>query len=121
MTNRIIMNSSGVKLSRPGIDVLSASDINLLFNSNYMSIGLFQAGTLSTTTGFTSYWFGLTLPILPLVSMLVEVAAGVWQHSSRAVGSSDKQGLVQYRVYNDRMEVKALSAGYACRYSVWVL
>lgn len=48
MTNRVLLNDSGLKISKPGIDVLSASHNDLQFDSTKSQIGYKQSGTFTT-------------------------------------------------------------------------
>lgn len=52
MVRRVLINSSGMKVSKPGIDVIGASLLNLNFNSDWSALGLVQSGT------YTPAWSG---------------------------------------------------------------
>lgn len=53
MTNRVLLDSNNFKVSRPGIDVLTATAPKdfLLFN-NYSTMGAFQTGTISVPASY---------------------------------------------------------------------
>jgi hypothetical protein len=45
MTNRVLLDSSGLKVSKPGVNVLTASASQLNFNSEWSQVGLYRRGT----------------------------------------------------------------------------
>lgn len=45
MANRVLMNASGLKVSKPGVNVLTASPLQLIFNSEWGGMGVVQSGT----------------------------------------------------------------------------
>lgn len=44
MVNRVLLDT-GLKVSQPGVDVLSANPLQLLFNSDWSGLGVVQSGT----------------------------------------------------------------------------
>lgn len=55
MANRVLMNASGFKVSKPGVDVLAAGNINLSFSSDWSAMGVIQSGSYNV-----SGWSGST-------------------------------------------------------------
>lgn len=47
MTNRILLDSGGLKISVPGVDVLSAGQRYLAFSPNYKMPRIYQSGSVS--------------------------------------------------------------------------
>lgn len=45
MVNRILLNSSGLRISSPGVDVITAQPANLLFSSDWSALTVAQKGT----------------------------------------------------------------------------
>lgn len=45
MVRRVLVNSSGLKVSQSGVDVLSATSLQLNFNSDWSALGVVQSGT----------------------------------------------------------------------------
>ena len=72
MTNRVLLNSSGLKISKPGVNVIGASIADLNFNSDYSQMGLYRQGTYnwnwSTTPNPLLINLGKTFPTPPLVT-----------------------------------------------------
>lgn len=51
MTRRVLLNSTGLHVSRPGVDVLGAAKVNLLFSSDWSQVGLFERGSVTLSWG----------------------------------------------------------------------
>ncbi len=51
MANRILLDSSALKVSQPGINVFTASPAQLLFSSDWSAMGIILAGTYTIGTG----------------------------------------------------------------------
>lgn len=47
MTRRVLLNSSGLKISQPGADVLTAGPAQLQFSSDFSSLSLYMQGDYS--------------------------------------------------------------------------
>ena len=45
MANRILLDDTGLKISKPGVNVLTASPVDFLFNSDWSQVGILQSGT----------------------------------------------------------------------------
>jgi len=61
MANRILLDSSGLKVSKPGVDVFSGSPQNLSFDSTYKGIRPFY--TLVTSYGGSQpQWISIPYP-----------------------------------------------------------
>lgn len=78
MANRVLLNSSGLKVSKPATDVLTTGNSGLLFSSDWAQVGHFMSGskTISWTpvpgspqqaTWSDSVSFGKTFASVPLV------------------------------------------------------
>lgn len=71
MSNRVLLNSDGLKISQSGVDVLSASDGQLVFNSNWSQLAIYMRGTLTVPdNGNVTINYGRTFVNMPLVCLL---------------------------------------------------
>jgi hypothetical protein len=85
MVNRVLLNTSGLKVSKPGADVLSAGPGDLLFSSDWSALGLFTQGSISaswSTNLETGWWvqsvpFGKTFATPPAVFFEIDVGGNV--------------------------------------------
>lgn len=89
MVNRIILNASTIKVSKPGVDVLTASTSepdNFILDSQTQSLGIFMTGELSITasamySGSRTYvgqtlMFPYDLGYIPYVMIQQEIISG---------------------------------------------
>lgn len=69
MTARVLISTAGLKVSKPGIDVLTASDVSdFSFSSDYLGYGRYLAGTFTATGGRVETTFTFTgLGYIPMV------------------------------------------------------
>lgn len=85
MVNRVLLNSSGLKVSKPGTDVLTATPAGLQFSSDWAALGRYTSGSLGVSfsdvggergryDGFIS--FGKTFPTTPLVWFYLNSPSG---------------------------------------------
>ena len=51
MANRVLLNSSALKVSQAGVNVLTATDAQLLFSADWAAMGIVQSGTYTVGTG----------------------------------------------------------------------
>lgn len=86
MTGRVLLNGSGLKVSKPGIDVLTASPGGLQFSSDWSAFGQFTSGSygvgwsvLSGEKGRHdgSISFGKTFPTKPAVWFYLQSSGGL--------------------------------------------
>lgn len=69
MANRILLNQSGLKVSKPGINVLSASDINLNFSSDWGIMATLISGAITLAADAEQdVFYGKTFTVMPMVS-----------------------------------------------------
>lgn len=54
MTNRIVIQASGMKISKPGVNVLTAGQEDLIFDTDHQGLGVYQTGTVSISGCSTS-------------------------------------------------------------------
>ncbi len=66
MVKRILLNQTGLKFSKPGIDVETANPFDLLFNSDLSFPEILLEGFISNA-GAGTIPFGFTLPSPPFV------------------------------------------------------
>lgn len=81
MTNRVALGAIGggnygLKISKPGVDVLSAADKDLSFSSLWPAHSLIhQTGTMTVTTSPTTVSF-TDLGFIPVAAMMREISSG---------------------------------------------
>lgn len=84
MTNRVLLNANALRVSKAGVDVLTAGLGNLQFNSDWSALGVLTSGTVSdswSTSGNEGWWattigFGRTFASAPLVFFEFDVGGG---------------------------------------------
>ncbi|MBX4911376.1 hypothetical protein HJA82_29120 [Rhizobium bangladeshense] len=69
MVNRVLLDTNRLKISRPGFDVLTATQAQLLFNSDYNTAAIYMRGTTSTQGNIVTIPFGTTFPARPNVDL----------------------------------------------------
>lgn len=85
MTNRVVMSAAdGVKVSKPGVNVLTASDEDLVFNSAWSAFAIHSTGSQSVSwpTSISGSYsqnipYGETFPSPPIVQIETNVT-GNW-------------------------------------------
>lgn len=73
MANRVLLDENGLKISRPGIDVLTASPANLLFRSDATNVPRWDQGSLAGSASVhwdngAIYYYGRTFATIPIVT-----------------------------------------------------
>lgn len=74
MVDRVLLDASGLKVSKPGIDVKTASEVGLIFNSEWsaMSRLIFGSFTVNPNVGNTrTIMYGKIFTYRPLVFTVV--------------------------------------------------
>lgn len=111
MVNRILLNSSGLKISNPGVDVITAQPASLLFSSDWSALTVAQQGTYilnswsggansAEHTGFIP--FNRTYPSPPMVLVyLVRGGSHIPISNGRGAyfGGARSAGSFQYDSY----------------------
>lgn len=72
MANRVLIDQSGFKVSKPGFNVLTAPVQNLQFSSDFSQLAHYQTGELDCNwneSGFRTYSFNKTFPSPPIVHL----------------------------------------------------
>lgn len=69
MANRILLDEDGLKISKPGVNVLTAGLAGLQFTSVGTHVPRFTTGTLTRSQGGdATFNFGKTFPAAPIVT-----------------------------------------------------
>lgn len=69
MANRILLDENGLKISKPGVNVLTAGLAGLQFTSVGTHVPRFTTGTLTRAQGGdATFNFGKTFPSAPIVT-----------------------------------------------------
>lgn len=124
MANRVILNSSGLTISRPGVNVLTATDVSdLLFSSNYNAHKFIQSGTASLTSGgqYFTVNFGVTLNKLPICFVyFLENSKYVVAHNIFYLPDPTPLFYTKYhyKVYKDKIQFISSNAT-TVKYSIW--
>ncbi|MBC2806646.1 hypothetical protein C3Y94_026190 [Rhizobium ruizarguesonis] len=67
MANRVLLNTSGLKVSEPGFDVLTAGNANLQFSSDWSALTLLLAGGVNVPASTSqTVFFGRTFIRTPI-------------------------------------------------------
>lgn len=72
MVNRTVLGAMdgtfGLKVSKPGFDVLTSTGKQLVFDSRWTeSLNLLMSGEMTVPSGGATLYFGQTLPYIPVV------------------------------------------------------
>jgi hypothetical protein len=81
MANRVLLNSSGLKVSKPGHDVLTTGVTGLLFSSDFSQASHLTENTVNcdwNEAGFRFISYGKTFPSTPLVQFLEVYPDGIY-------------------------------------------
>lgn len=129
MANRVKLSTDGLLISKPGVDVLTATaDSDFLFNSNFPVTRLFMQGTGTMSGSTLTINFGVTLPRKPFVSCLLQrytaansgLGIEVWMYP--AGQGSSASPICQVNVYYDKIIItNAYGQNWPVRYSVWIV
>lgn len=77
LANRVLIHPDGMKISKPGVDVLSASNAQLLFSSDWTHPSLWLRGTIIASYGVTTtVYFGKSFSRPPFVFGTAQNASG---------------------------------------------
>lgn len=97
MVNRVLLNANALRVSKAGVDVLSAGLGSLQFNSDWSALGLLTTGTVSDSwsaigsyagTSVTTVNFGRTFATPPLVFFEIDAGGGAFIPIGDAAGFS---------------------------------
>lgn len=129
MTNRVLLDSSGLKVSKPGVNVITANRNQLLFGSDASCMTLHMSGVwaLSNTTATQTLLLGKTFSRIPYVTLFVDFGGsfnvggqfiGFVQYTYRPDGVTSNT--VTVHALTDRLEA-VTNTGYAFNiyYAVW--
>ena len=79
MSNRVVINQNGLKVSRPGVDVLNPGSAGLLFNSDWAPRILHMTGVVYTGAGQVStILYGKTYAATPHLQTYNFIPADLW-------------------------------------------
>lgn len=129
MVNRILLNTEALKISKPGFDVLAASELNLQFNSKYNGLGIRAKGAVTTNGSVATVYYPKIFAAVPHIdiyyscpdlygSQWVASASQYWPHTLGAAGEwFDVTANTQYMQFYSQL------AGYLTYwvYVVWSL
>lgn len=92
MVNRILLNVNGLEVSKPGVDVFSATPFQKLFSSSFKSPLLISKGSFVSTPGggngtsevVTDIWYGATLSPPPFVVAIAQADHWILAYGNKA-------------------------------------
>lgn len=124
MTNRILFDPAGLKISKPGFDVTTTSENGLSFSSDWGGLTILMRGSVAIPTNdqVNTVWLPKVFERPPLTQFILA------QDGSNQVagGFGDLFFfffiLFAARVFNDRLEVTSnadSTGGARFRYVVW--
>ena len=88
MVNRISIDTDALRISKPSYDVLTALDSQLLFNSNWRSLGMIVKGRVTTSNSVVTINYGKTFSSPPVIHLMYFASgAGLW-YSFRVASTS---------------------------------
>lgn len=108
------MTPTGVlKVSKPGVDVLTASNLNLQFSSEYAHLKTLISGTMAVGVGATgSAWFGISLGRPPICEVFVHYRGvsgwtNLWSSTyAWPQGFTSLDASASIRLYHDVLQVQ---------------
>lgn len=100
MANRFLLNSDALKISKNGVDVLTATGAsNFIFNSDYLACRTFLRGSVSVPTkSSATVSYGVTLTGSPLGIFYVQIGSD-YVHPMLQPYTAASTGLMSYRAY----------------------
>lgn len=70
MANRVVLDETGLKVSKPGANVLTAGASGLQFSSDWSALGFYRRGEMDCNwneTDYRNFSLGKTFPTPPMV------------------------------------------------------
>lgn len=133
MVQRLLLNNTGLKISRPGVNVTTATNrFDFIFNSDHLALNRLTWGSAvvpaapgppNSLPGTVTVGYGTTLTELPFISALVySNVTGYWEHIGRADDASTIR-LIDMNVGFSSVTFTGPTydrPAYAIRYSVWI-
>lgn len=125
MANRVLLQPTGMKVSRPGVDVLTAGDADLLFSSDASQTPVHMKGTVTfSSSSIQSVNYGKTFSNMPMIMFLVPV--GTYNQAvyinDFIIASSPSNAAAWVRVGSSDFSYYGPSAGGTVfRYIIWDL
>lgn len=124
MANRAVLNVNGLKVSKPGVNVLTAGINDLLFSDNWSALSKHMSGSLSISSGGNKFVnFGKTFAQVPLVMWEWNGYGDQW--IGGAYGTNDTGTITTYGFYADTTRLVFLINGdyydwpQQVKYTVW--
>lgn len=124
MANRVLLDPNGMKVSRPGVDVLTAGDADLLFSSDFSQTPVHMKGIVTfSSSSIRTLNFGRTFLNMPMVTFLVSYSSFYGLYINDWVESGSLSSANAYvRVRNSSFTYYAPNRdGLVMRYIVWDL
>lgn len=120
MSNRVLLNTSGLKVSRPGVNVLTAGNADLNFNSDWSGVNLLISGQVRVENGGTQIiYFGKTFDQPPVCRIpYLQDGFGWWFYLTFGAANLNLASVAQ--IYTNRLEFRNTSgSGYWAGYFIW--
>ena len=126
MANRVLLQPTGMKVSRPGVDVLTAGDADLLFSSDASQTPVHMKGTVTfSSSSIQSVNYGKTFANMPMIMFLVPLGDGYTQSiyiNDFIIAASPSNAAAWVRVGSTNFSYYGPSAGGTVfRYIIWDL
>lgn len=110
MVNRVLFDTTGIDISLPTFDVLTATKAQLAFDSTMISTRLIMKGTVNLTSASNTVYFGQTFSAVPYVSFY-KLSGGYYLHlaaggpASDLLSPPDPYG----QIFSDRFVIQGLA------------
>lgn len=122
MTNRVLLDVNGLKVSQPGVDVLTAPNWGLHFSSDWSAVSELITGEVYLPpNAATNVWFGKSFTNgLPLVSIYRRFPSS-WI-SGWTVAYLDQNAPTWgslYALFPDRLYLAAPAEECSVKYYIW--
>lgn len=124
MVNRVLLNADGLKVSVAGQDVLTATEANLLFNSDYAQPSVWMRGSFSIGDDTTrTVNFGKTFNPRPWVTFLANISGDASDDPMAFENDNANWGISTLRYWcnvgSSSFTFRAVTSGADVQYIVW--
>lgn len=108
MVERVLIDQNGVKISKPGVNVNVASDIDLLFNAGASTLTRLERGSVvPPNENLITRYFSKSYPAPPFVQFLITDGITGLHAENTFVQQSTGGPWTKCIIYTDRMEIRA--------------
>lgn len=127
MANRVVLTLGGLKVSKPGINVLTAADTDLIFSSDFNQGSLFSRGSVTfSSSSIQSVNYGKTFVNMPMILFnVVRTVSPVYNElyiNDFVLSASPTNAAAWCRVGSTNFQYYGpLASGMTMKYIIWDL